>query len=106
MTILDWSTPPGEPVRVTANEIAHDLVLLTSKPGQNGGVAGLKTATINDCGTGAQNNAGGVQGKGCPDTSWMRTDAGQSDAFQTILQSTQQATGRAGPGGRSRRTVR
>ncbi len=106
VTVLDWKTPPGEPVRVTADEIAHDLVLLTSKPGQNGGVAGLKTVTINDCGTDAQDNAGGVHGKECPDTTWMRTDAGQSDAFQTILQATQQSTGRAEPGGGGRTTSR
>src|ERR1700676_2896436 len=43
VTILNWNTPPGEPERVTQDEIAYYLELLTSKPGQNAGVAGLKT---------------------------------------------------------------
>jgi hypothetical protein len=71
---------------------------LTSRLGQNGGVPGLKTVNIDDCGTGAQKNVG-VQGKDCPTSPWIRTDAGESDAFQTILQATQQATGRTAGGG-------
>ncbi len=102
VTILNWNTAPGDPVRVTADEIAHDLVLLTSKPGQNGGVRGLKTVVINDCGTGTSGTAG-VQGQDCPSSPWIRTDAGESDAFQTILQATQQATGRTQGGGARRR---
>ncbi len=100
--VLNWNTLPGEPVRVTSDEIAHDLVILTSRLGQDGGVRGLKTVNIDDCGTGAQRNVG-VAGKDCPTSPWIRTDAGESDAFQTILQATQQATGRTAGGGSVRR---
>jgi hypothetical protein len=102
VTILNWNTAPGEPVRVTADEIAHDLVILTSRLRQDGGVPGLKTVNIDDCGTGAQKNIG-VQSKDCPTSPWIRTDTGESDAFQTILQATQQATGRTQGGGVRRR---
>jgi FecR protein len=87
VVVLDWNTPPGQPFRVTAEETAHDLQILTSLPWQDGGVRGLRTVTIGDC-------AGGAKRKDCSPQTWMNTDAGESDAFQIILQATQQATGR------------
>src|SRR5271163_2896627 len=42
VTITNWSTLPGQPVRVTAEEIRHYIRLLSSKFGKNGGVGGLK----------------------------------------------------------------
>ena len=50
VTILNWNTPPGQPERVTTAEIDRLLALLTSKPGQNGGVPGLHAVTIGQCG--------------------------------------------------------
>jgi hypothetical protein len=87
VTILNWNTPPGEPERVAAAEIAHYLELLTSKRGQNGGVPGLKTVTIGACGI------LGLQSNNCPNTPWIPTDNGESDAFQLIIQATQLGTG-------------
>lgn len=87
VTILNWNTPPGEPVRVSATEIAYYLQLLTSKPGQNGGVPGLTNVRIGECGV------LGLRSNNCPDTPWIPTDTGKSDAFQLIIQATQQGTG-------------
>ncbi|HEX3937240.1 MAG TPA: FecR family protein [Xanthobacteraceae bacterium] len=89
VTILSWTTPPGQPERVTTAEIDHLLALLTSKPGQNGGVPGLHAVTIGQCGiVGTQNN-------NCPDTPWQPTDTGFNDAGQIITQGTQFGTGTA-----------
>jgi hypothetical protein len=86
VTILNWNTPPGEPERVTETEIAHYLRLLTSSTGQNGGVPGLKHVAIGECGV------LGLRSYNCPGTPWIPTDTGESDAFQLIIQATQQGT--------------
>ena len=96
VTVLNWNTPPSEPERVTQAEIAHYLQLLTSKPGQNGGVGGLKTVVIGACGV------VGLPSNNCPGIPWNPTDTGESDAFQTILQATQLGTGQTQPGTRRR----
>ncbi len=91
VTILSWTTPPGQPQRVTTAEIDRLLALLTSKPGQNGGVAGLHAVTISPCGIlGAKNN-------NCPDTPWLPNDTGFNDAGQLITQGTQFGTGTTPP---------
>ena len=87
VTIMNWNTPPGQPERITAAEITHYLELLTSKRGQNGGVPGLKTIAIGACGI------LGLQSTNCPNTPWIATDNGESDAFQLIIQATQLGTG-------------
>jgi hypothetical protein len=62
------------------------LALLTSKPGQNGGVPGLRSVTVAKCGLlGAKSN-------NCPDTPWLPTDTGFNDAGQIITQATQFGT--------------
>jgi hypothetical protein len=86
VTITSWNTPPGQPVRVTAEEIAFFLALLTSKHGQNGGVAGLTNVHIGNCG------AAGRPGNNCINLPWTNTGAGESDAFQLIIQATQHGT--------------
>src|ERR1700722_5230339 len=88
VTILDWNTPPGEPERVEKTEIEHYLRLLTSKYGEDGGVPGLKNVTIGACGI------IGLRSNNCPNTPWVPTDTAESDAFQLIIQATQQGTGR------------
>lgn len=89
--ISNWNAPPGEPVRATTEEIAHYLQLLTSKPGQNGGVPGLTNVTIGECGI------IGVRSHNCPGFPWLATDAAESDAFQLIIQATQRGTGTTAP---------
>jgi hypothetical protein len=94
VTILNWNTPPGEPERVAEAEIAHYLQLLTSGPGQNGGVRGLRNVLIGECGSGqAQSGVGALHGNNCPGTPWVPTDTAESDAFQLIIQATQRGTG-------------
>jgi hypothetical protein len=88
LTILNWNTVATEPERATAAEIAYYVALLTSKPGQFGGVPGLKTVIIGECGIGT------VLGDSCPDIPWVPTENGESDAFQLIIQATQHGTGR------------
>lgn len=92
VTILSWNTPPGQPVRVTIAEIDRLLALLTSKPGQDGGVPGLHTVTIAECGL------LGTHSNNCPDTPWLPTDTGFNDAGQIITQGTQFGTGTTGQG--------
>lgn len=89
VTIEGWNAPPGDPALVFEEQTDRDLRLLTSKPGENGGVPGLKNVFIGDCIIGA---AQGTIGAGCPQRPWMDTDAGESDAFQLIIQATQHAT--------------
>ncbi|MGB6173541.1 MAG: hypothetical protein WBG12_16385, partial [Xanthobacteraceae bacterium] len=71
---------------VTLAEIDRLLALLTSKPGQNGGVPGLHTANIGECGV------LGLRSNNCPDTPWVPTDGGLNDANQIITQGTQFGT--------------
>lgn len=86
VTILSWTTPPGQPERVTVAESDRLLALLTSKPGQNGGVPGLRSVTVAECGlVGAKSN-------NCPGTPWLPTDTGFNDAGQIITQATQFGT--------------
>lgn len=80
VTIAGWNTCPEPPQRVSEAEIAYYLKLLTSGPGQNGGVPGLHKIDI-----------GGVIG---PDTLPVPNGVGESDAFQLIIQATQNGTGR------------
>jgi hypothetical protein len=89
VTITNWNTPPGQPVRVTAAEIEHYIKYLTSKFGQNGGVAGLNNIQLAECGTSST--------KACPEPPWLPTDTGENDAFQVIIQATQHATGTTTP---------
>jgi hypothetical protein len=96
--ILDRHTAPTNPFRVTADETAHDIKFMTSQYKQDGGVRGLRTVIIEGCGTDTQHTPG-LHGKDCPDSSWIRTDTGQSDASDIIQQATQQSTGRTETGG-------
>ena len=86
VTIANWNTAPGQPTRVTAAEVNHDINTLSSKFGQNGGVPGLKSlATANlTCGRHAT--------APCPGASWQPSYSGENEASQIIMQSTQRAT--------------
>jgi hypothetical protein len=86
VTILNWNSPPSEPQRVTAEEIAYFLKLLTSRPGENGGVPGLTNVTIGACGVGT------LPSHNCPTTPWNQTGSAESNAFQTVIQGTQRGT--------------
>jgi FecR protein len=86
VTILNWNTPPSEPQRVTADEIAFYLRLLTSKRGQDAGVPGLTNATIGACGLGT------LPSFNCPPAPWNPTGSAESNAFETVIQATQRAT--------------
>jgi hypothetical protein len=81
VTIANWNTPPGQPAQVTAAETDRNIKKLSSKFGQNGGVAGLKsiaTAKLT-CAT---------RSVTCPEL----PSAGETAAAQIIMQSTQRAT--------------
>ena len=86
VTIANWNSPPSDPLRITQDEIAYYLRLLTSKPGQNGGVPGLTNVTIGECGLGLWPS------RNCPPTPWNQTGSAESNAFQTQIQATQRAT--------------
>ncbi len=91
VTILNWNTPPSEPQRITQEEIAYFLRLLTSRPGENAGVRGLTDVIIGECGIGR------LPSRNCPTTSWNPTGSAESNAFQTIIQGTQHGTATTGP---------
>jgi hypothetical protein len=85
--ILNWNTPAGQPVRVTAEQVIHYIEYLSSKFGQNGGVGGLNNGNIIElagCGTAST--------LPCPQPPWLATNGGEDDALQIIIQSTQRAT--------------
>ncbi len=86
VTVSSRSSLPSEPVRVSAAETAHDLQLLTSKPGQNGGVPGLKHVTVGVCGNDPR------QGAVCPNPPWINTGSGAAVGFGIIKQATDHAT--------------
>ena len=82
--VADRKSAPGQPMRVTVDEVDRNIKKLSSKVGQDGGVKGLKridTAGLN-CATHATS--------ACPQTPGL--SAGANDAAQIIMQSTQRAT--------------
>jgi hypothetical protein len=91
VTVANWNTLPSEPQRITQEEIALLLKLLTSKPGENAGVSGLTDVTIGECGLGR------LPSSNCPNTPWNSTGTAESNAFQTVIQGTQFGTSTAAP---------
>jgi hypothetical protein len=83
VTIANWNTPPGQPLPVTAEQVISYIEYLSSKFGQNGGVAGLNgLATAGfACGTNAT--------PACPQAPWLPSNTGENDATQIIIQGTQ-----------------
>jgi hypothetical protein len=86
VTITNWNTPPGQPVRVTAAQVIHYIEYLSSKFGQNGGVGGLNNGNIINAGCGTATTLP------CPQPPWLPTNTGENDALQIIIQSTQRGT--------------
>jgi hypothetical protein len=86
VTITNWNTPPGQPVRVTAAQVIHYIEYLSSKFGQNGGVGGLNNGNIIIAGCGTATTLP------CPQPPWLPTNTGENDALQIIIQSTQRGT--------------
>jgi hypothetical protein len=86
VTILNWNTPPGQPQRITKEQVIHYIEWLSSKFAQNGGVPGLKGIDTANfvCGTFLM--------PPCPQGPWLPTNTGENDALQIIIQSTQRAT--------------
>jgi len=82
VTVANWKSPLGQPMRVTAAEVDRNIKKLSSKFGQNGGVAGLnRIATAGlSCATHSMS--------ACPEL----PPAGENAAAQIIMQSTQRAT--------------
>lgn len=83
--VASWSTLPDPIVKVASSDIDH-LPRFTSLPGQNGGVAGLHSVTVAECGL------VGTRSNNCPDTPWLPTDTGFNDAGRIVTQATQFGT--------------
>jgi hypothetical protein len=83
VTIKNWDTLGGPPVRITTDEIIQYIELLSSKFAQNGGVPGLNNLNTASfvCGTSGT--------PACPQPPWLPTNTGESDALQILIQSTQ-----------------
>jgi len=83
---------PTALIRVTDAQTNVDLQIM-SKPGQNGGVPGLKSAPVSACAVGAV--PGNLPGNyNCPNPPWINTDSGESDAAHLIEQANEHATTR------------
>jgi hypothetical protein len=77
VNIPNWNTPPGPPFPIPPDLALHNITILSSKFGQNGGVPGLNNLNTAD-----------LQ----PPSPWLPTNTGESDALQIIIESTQRAT--------------
>jgi hypothetical protein len=77
VNIPNWNTPPGPPFPIPPDLALHNITILSSKFGQNGGVPGLNNLNTAD-----------LQ----PPSAWLPTNTGESDALQIIIESTQRAT--------------
>ena len=84
VTIANWKTPPGPPAQVTAAVIDRNIKNLSSKFSQDGGVPGLHRIATAKLGCGTHSTST------CPEMPWP--SAGENDAAQIIVQSTQRAT--------------
>jgi hypothetical protein len=86
VNILNWNTPPGQPFPIPPDLAVHNITILSSKFGQNGGgppLNDLPTAGFT-CGTNST--------PACPQTPWLSTNTGENDATQIIIQSTQRGS--------------
>jgi hypothetical protein len=86
VTVRNWNTPPGQPTLVTAAQVDRNIKYLSSKTGQNGGVPGLTKLAA------AKLNCERDWRSRCPEPAWQPNNAGDYDASQIIIQSTQRAT--------------
>ena len=77
MNIHNWNTPPSPPFPIPPDLALHNITILSSKFGQDGGVAGLKSL-----------NTTGLQ----PPWPWLPTNTGENDALQILIESTKLAT--------------
>ncbi len=88
VTILNWYTPPGMPIRTEARLAEHYVRFIISKYNQDGGVKGYHGQTI-ACGT--------TSTPACPLQPWMSTYGGDYDATQVVIQGVQHGTGQTPP---------
>lgn len=83
VTIADWNAPLGSAVPVTQDRIVHHQKITSSVDGQTGGGPVLKSLPTTDstCGT-----------YSTPPCQWSRTNTGENDALQLLIQATKLAT--------------
>src|SRR6516162_6866686 len=77
VNIHNWNTPPSPPFPIPPDLALHNITILSSKFGQDGGVPGLKSL-----------NTTGLQ----PPWPWLPTNTGENDALQILIESTKLAT--------------
>jgi hypothetical protein len=86
VNIPNWNTPPGPPFPIPPDLAIHNITILSSKFGQNGGgppLNDLPTAGFT-CGTNST--------PACPQAPWLPTNTGENDATQIIIESTQRGS--------------
>ena len=86
VNIPNWNTPPGQPLPIPPDLVIHNITILSSQFGQNGGVPGLNNLNTAGfaCGTYAT--------PPCPQPPWLPTNTGENDALQIIIESTQRGS--------------
>ena len=85
VNILNWNTPPGQPFPIPPDLTIHNITILSSKIGQNGG-----GPLLNDLP--AAGFTCGTNSTACPQTPWLPTNIGENDATQIIIESTQRGS--------------
>jgi hypothetical protein len=86
VTAPNWNTAPGPPFPIPAALVIHNINILSSTFGQNGGgppLNGLPTTGFT-CGT--------YSTPSCPQSPWLPTNTGESDALQILIESTKLGT--------------
>jgi hypothetical protein len=84
--VLNWTTPAGPPFLIPPDLVLHNINIVSSVIGQNGGVPGFNglPTTGYACGTYAT--------PPCPQPPWLPTNTGENDALQIIIESTKLTT--------------
>jgi hypothetical protein len=77
VNIHNWNTPPSPPFPIPPDLALHNITILSSKFGQDGGVPGLNSL-----------NTTGLQ----PPWPWLPTNTGENDTLQILIESTKLAT--------------
>lgn len=86
VNVPSWNTPAGPPFLIPPDLVLHNITILSSVNGQTGGgppLNGLPTTGF-ACGT--------YSTPSCPQTPWLPTNAGESDALQLLIEATKLAT--------------
>ena len=85
VNILNWTRRRGRHFSIPPDLVLHNINIVSSVNGQNGGVPGFNGLPTTDFACGTYSTA-------VPCSPWSPTNTGENDALQIIIESTQLAT--------------